>query len=269
MEARFAGWRDDLPRQSGWAAFLEDCPPPAFDRIPLQNEIAEDSPVWPGRQNARHADAPQGSHVCRPFERIEPFNVRVVVLGQDPYPAIESATGRAFEDGTPDTARKALRPALRILGQSALDIQGEAIPSGFCHGREGRADAIRGCFNRLAEQGVLCLNASWTYTNESHLRAHRNLWKPVTAYIIRQLAQRPDGHPIFLLLGGETQALFDHLNLDGVPTEAAIRNLHPTERENRYFAGPNPLACVNDAVDRTQNPEPITWWSIPDEQRQD
>ncbi len=264
MEARFVDWRDDLPRQSGWPVFLENCPPPAFDQIPHDLEIDDDNHVWPGRQAARHADAPVGSHVCRVFERIEPPGVRVVVLGQDPYPAIESATGRAFEDGTPDAAGKAMRQALRVLGQSALDIQGEAMPEGFCHGRVGRAAAIRGCFDRLADQGVLCLNASWTYTARNHIPAHCSLWRPVTAYIVRQLAERPQGNPVFLLLGGEANTFFDGLELQGIPPDAVVRNLHPTERRNLYFAGPNPLLSVNEAVEQSDNPEPITWWSIPE-----
>ena len=53
--------------------------------------------------------------------------------------------------------------ALRVLGQSALDLEGTACPPGYCHGREDRADAIKTCFDRLAAQGVLCVNASWTY----------------------------------------------------------------------------------------------------------
>jgi uracil-DNA glycosylase len=260
---RFTGWPDDLQQQSDWPRFLEGCPPPGVAQVSEALEIAEEASVWPGRLAARHANAPEGSHVCLPFEHIEPSDVRVVVLGQDPYPTIEAATGRAFEDGTPDAAARALRPALRVLGQSALDVQGQALPEGFCHGLAERAETIRRCFDRLAEQGVLCLNASWTYTESAHLSAHRSFWNPVSSYLVRQLTRRPEGCPVFLLLGGEAQQFFDRLHLEDVPPEAIVRNRHPTERDNLYFAEPNPLKSVNEAIRRVNNTEPIEWWSRP------
>nr|WP_172684938.1 hypothetical protein [Paracoccus marcusii] len=169
MEGRYADWQEDLPAEPvgadgqavpGWRTFFAECPSLDFRAIREGLEIADDAPVWPGRRNNRANAAPVGSHVCLPFNGIEFEGVRVVVLGKDPYPSISGATGRAFEDGTPDAAGEALKLALRILGQSALDLHGVACPAGFCHGREGRAAAITGCFDRLAEQGVLCLNAS-------------------------------------------------------------------------------------------------------------
>lgn len=264
---RFADWQDDLPQQSNWPAFLEACPPPAFDQISDNIEIAENASVWPGRLAAPHADAPEGSHACRPFEQIEPSGVRVVVLGQDPYPAIEAATGRAFEDGTPDAAGQALRPALRVLGQSALDIHGEASPADFCHGWVRRAETIKRCFDQLADQGVLCLNASWTYTDRDHLRAHRMCWCPVSEFLVRQLTQRQEGSPVFLLLGCKAQAFFDRLDLENFPPDKIIKNCHPTARNNRYFRGPNPLKSVNDAIRQVRNAEPITWWTRPVDER--
>lgn len=271
---RYADWQVDLPPEPiggdgqavpGWRAFFAECPALDFRVVREGLEIADDAPVWPGRRNHPPDAAPVGSHVCLPFDGIEPAGVQVLVLGEDPYPSISGATGRAFEDGTPDEAGEALKLALRVLGQSALDLHGEACPAGFCHGREGRTAAIRDGFDRLAEQGVLCLNASWTYTEPSHKRDHRMLWKPVTAYLLRRLAERPEGPPVLLLLGTRAQGAFDHLRLHNVPQEAVVRSDHPAERKNRYFARQNPLKRVNEALQARHDP-PVTWWWAPAEE---
>ena len=274
MEECYAGWQADLPEEPvgvdgqpvpGWRTFFGNCAPLAFDRIPEDSQIAAGALVWPGRRNNRPYTAPVGSHVCLPFDGIDPDSVRVVVLGKDPYPSISGATGRAFEDGTPDAAGEALKLALRVLGQSALDLYGEACPAGFCHGWEGRAAAIRVSFDQLAEQGVLCLNTSWTYSEPSHKSAHRELWKPVTTYLIHRLVERPQGPPVFLLLGTKAERFFDRLNVYNVPQEGVVRSVHPSERENRYFAGPNPLQRINEAL-QTRRDQPVAWWSMPAEE---
>lgn len=198
MQERYADWRADLPQQSGWPAFFNDCEEPIFYLIPEALEIAEDAPAWPSRRDVALPGAPTGAHICRAFEGLEPDDVCVVVLGQDPYPAVESATSQAFEDGTPDAAGKAVRPALRTLGQSALDLYGAVCPQGFCHGLAGRAETIRARFDALAQQGVLCLNASWTYSDDAHQSAHRGLWRPATAFALRRLAERGAGPPVCL-----------------------------------------------------------------------
>ena len=38
------------------------------------------------------------AHVFRAFDELEPDRVKAVVIGQDPYPHVTRATGRAFED---------------------------------------------------------------------------------------------------------------------------------------------------------------------------
>ena len=218
MRAHLWKWWEDLPPDSGWPAFFADCPRPAFHNIPADVTIENGAPVWPGRLGAQHHDAPEGSHICRAFEGLGPEDVRVVVLGQDPYPAIENATGRAFEDGIRDAAGKALRPALRNLGKSASTLAGGGQEGPICSPRPGRAAAIRAHFDSLRDRGVLFVNASWTFTmpDDAHKTAHRTLWQPVTSYLLSQFAGAARPPVIFLLLGKDAQAVFDQLGLKGV-----------------------------------------------------
>lgn len=53
---------------------------------------------------------------------------------------------------------------------------------------------------------------------------------------------------MLLLFGTKAERLFDALRLHNVPQEVVVRSNHPSERENKYFAGPNPLQRVNEAL---------------------
>jgi uracil-DNA glycosylase len=266
MRVHLESWRNDLPEASGWPEFFADCPDPAFDRIPEALELEEDAAVWPSHRGSQLPGAPNGAHLCRPFEGIMPADVRVVVLGQDPYPEIESATGRAFEDGMQDRAGRALRRALCALGQSALELSPGAERRAFCHGREGRAAAIQTCFNRLAREGVLFVNAAWTFSRkknreDDHPSAHRALWKPVTEHLLRKIATRPDGGVVFLLFGGYAQRAYGRLNLPPRDIVRVIDATHPTASNNGYFSERNPFARVNDAL-LALGEDPIIWWAL-------
>lgn len=261
MQERYADWREDLPEGSGWPAFFDGCPAPAFAEMPEDLEIEDDAQAWPGRRGANLQGAPAGAHICRAFEGLEPQAVRVVVLGQDPYPAIARATGRAFEDGIPDAAGRALRPALRNLGKSARNLAEGGQEGPICPPGPGRAAAIRAHFDSLRDRGVLFVNASWTFTmaDDAHKAAHRTLWQPVTSHLLHNIAGLPGPPVIFLLLGDDAKNVFDQLGLEGVRD---IRHVHPTSWGARFFQGENPLGRVNDALQEFGE-EPINWWPLP------
>lgn len=202
MQERYANWRDDLPANPvgidgrimpGWRTFFAECPDPAFARIQPNLEIAEGVSVWPGRRDDPLPGAPAGAHICRAFESIEPNGVRVVVLGQDPYPRRDRATGRAFEDGAWDSNRpNRVAKSLRSIFQSAilnarndLELQQQADWDGINAAIQNEQIALPpelgAYFGGLAEQGVLFLNSAWTYsgTPNAQKAAHLDTWKPV------------------------------------------------------------------------------------------
>jgi uracil-DNA glycosylase len=184
--------------------------------------------------------------------------VRVVVLGQDPYPEIRSATGRAFEDGTRDAEGKRLRAALVRLAGSARELAAGTGVGPLCPRRDGRAAAIRAHFDHLRDQGVFFVNASWTFTqnNKVHQDAHWNMWKPVTGWLLGRLVAQINPPPIFLLLGKRAEKSFDEFGLNGVQT---VRHAHPTSRAGLYFENGNTFEKVNNALlDLGQ--DPVEWW---------
>jgi uracil-DNA glycosylase len=61
--------------------------------------FSEAEPIFPGRKNKPIKMAPPGAHIFRALDGVRPRDVRVIVVGQDPYPKISQATGRSFEQG--------------------------------------------------------------------------------------------------------------------------------------------------------------------------
>jgi len=270
MEQRYADWQADLPRPSGWPAFFANCPRADFAAIPEVLQIADDDEaVWPGRRGNLLPGAPEGAHICRAFEGIQPTGVRIVVLGQDPYRSVTEATGRAFEDGSWSGERT------EDLGGSIKSLMLAALAT-----RDGHADlfrpriwdeirrqikdgelvlpALNGYFNALARQGVLFVNVAWTRTGDEDIAAHRSLWKPVLEHMLRKLAK--DDQPVaFLLLGDDAREAF--CAADPVCNRCAIiDNAHP--RSAQFLERVNPLERVNIAL-RELDHAPIRWWPSP------
>lgn len=278
LERHLAGnWREDLA--PAWRAFFENVEP-FMDDLPVW-----DAPeVFPPRlalgRPREDADEVPCRHMTRAFDGLTPERVRVVIIGQDPYPSQAKATGRAFEDGAWDEVNPAeVADSLRRLLQSAASASRgdlgvaedrddwapvrEAIAAG-----ELAPPAVPGFFNDLASQGVLSVNAAWTFTSthEQDLKAHIRIWKPVMEHLLLELLRREGAPPIvFLLLGGKAKdrfraATWRHLRNTPAPNIEIVRCAHPTAWTGRtYFDHDNPLVRVNEALVRLGS-APIEWW---------
>ena len=147
----------------------------------------------------------------RALRLVGPKQVRVVILGQDPYPTAGHADGLAFSSGggRPPSLR-------RIFAVLAQDRPGFQPPP------HARLDA-------WARQGVLLLNTALTVEVGrigSHLACG---WQALTREVIRALIYRPQP-PVFLLWGTKAKGFFDEA-LQEVPADrAAGRAVRPELR---------------------------------------
>ena len=260
-------WRDDLT--PAWREFFEGVEPDT-DRLP-DWEVPEVAPPRLNLEHPREAGDPVPlHHMARAFDGLTPERVKVVILGQDPYPKPNRPTGRAFEDGTWDAANpQAVADSLRRLLQSAaaherpdLGVSEERDDwARVCHAIQAEEivpPATPTFFDALAAQGVLSVNAAWTFTGRANEQkgVHLRVWKPVVNHLLRDLA-KSDQPVVFLLLGEEARKAF--CAADPVCNRTAIvDNAHPRSRQ--FFERRNPLARVNEALGKLGVPDPITWW---------
>lgn len=263
MQEHLNNWRNDL--DEGWQEFFADCPDLDFNSIPEDVQVADNALVWPGRRDAAPPEAPINSHICHAFDGLLPQDVRVVVLGQDPYPEVRRATGRAFEDGAWAGQTENLATSLKGLILAALATrqgQGELFqPRQWDEVRrqiqiEGLVlPALGDYFNALADQGVLFLNAAWTYTRSSDIPAHLDLWKSTLKHFLSKTALQ-DEPTVFLVLGDEAlKTLCDTEPL----YNRSIVVVHSHPRARQFLRLGNPLVRVNHALERLEA-NSINWW---------
>lgn len=175
------------------------------------------------------------------LRKVSPEQVRVVILGQDPYHGedrgIQQAHGMAFS--VPDGVRPP--PSLRnILKELQCDL-----------GRTSRVSG--GNLSAWAEQGVLLLNASMT-TRGGKAGVHAKLWHRFTQTLIDYLGSRPDPL-VFILWGGHAQ----RHKKDIAPHHVVIESAHPSPLSAyQGFFGSKPFSRANDALSRLNIPE-VDW----------
>ncbi|TIW29368.1 MAG: hypothetical protein E5V63_01220 [Mesorhizobium sp.] len=278
MRKVLMGWREDLsPSWQSLFAAVE----PDFAAIPEELTFDPAEPVIPSRKGLPLIGAPAGAHIFRAFDAVTPKAARVLVVGQDPYPRISRATGRAFEDGALTSWTGSVAVSLQHLVQSALSLRlarpelavnggGWATIRGEVTAGTIALEPLGAYFDRLQmAHGVLFVNAGWTLTRfisggGPEQQAHIALWRPLMTQLLKGLSDRDEGRIVFLLLGGFAQRLF---KASGVETEAKRRGIwglqvravaHPHPNTAAYFLKPNPLQAVNSAL-AAINSEAVLW----------
>lgn len=162
----------------------------------------------------------------RALELVAPSDVRVVILGQDPYHGAGEAHGLAFS--VPEGTR--MPPSLRNIFREVADDLGVEPP--------GSTD-----LTRWARQGVLLLNTALTVAADSP-GSHANAgWKRVTDAIIAALGQS-DLPLAFVLWGKHAQGKRGLIPDNGL--HLVIESAHPSPfSAHRGFFGSRPFSRVN------------------------
>jgi uracil-DNA glycosylase len=130
---------------------------------------------------------PPRDKVFAAIQATELKNVKVVILGQDPYHGEGQANGLCFSvaDGVP------FPPSLQNIFQEVADDTGSPIPTS-------------GNLDRWAEQGVLLLNAVLTVRAHEAASHAGHGWETFTDAVVRAIAQRKQGI-VYMLWGSYAQ----------------------------------------------------------------
>ncbi|SOD62980.1 Uracil-DNA glycosylase [Streptomyces zhaozhouensis] len=212
--------------EAGWAKALE----PAAERIAAMGDFLR-AEIAAGRTYL-----PAGGHVLRAFQ--QPFDeVRVLIVGQDPYPTPGHAVGLSFS----------VAPEVRPLPGSLENIYRE-LGSDLGLPRPSNGD-----LTPWTEQGVLLLNRALT-TAPRRPAAHRGKgWEEVTEQAIRALVARE--RPLVAILWGRDARGLRPM-LGPVP---AVESAHPSPMSaDRGFFGSRPFSRAN-ALLAEQGAAPVDW----------
>ena len=216
LEAAFAtlppAWAAVLP---GWTperlAAVRDC----VAAVSGDRQIAPDDPF-------------------RALRLVAPAAVKVVVIGQDPYPTAGHADGLAFSG-----ARGKPRSLARVFEVLSADRPGFVPPAVWS-------------LDAWAEAGVLLLNPVLTVEvgrSASHMGCG---WQALTSEIVRVLSQRFDP-PVFLLWGGKARAFWADSVTEG-SRAIAFATRHPAYDFARTF--------MSEGSHFDATAHLVDWWAI-------
>lgn len=169
----------------------------------------------------------------RALRLVAPDDVKVVIIGQDPYPTAGHADGLAFSAG-----RGRPRSLARVLEVLAADR-----PQAFRPPEVWKLDA-------WARQGVLLLNPVLT-VEVGHSASHLDCgWQALTLEIVEALSTHEEP-PTFLLWGTRARAFWASARSSEVPT---LTTRHPSyDFHRRFMAEGSHFEATAHLVD---------WWAI-------
>ncbi len=225
-----AGRLADRPLQNvmetGWAEALE----------PVAGQIKGMGDFLRAELAAGRRYLPAGENVLRAFK--QPFaDVRVLIVGQDPYPTPGNPIGLSFS----------VAPEVKRLPPSLVNI--------FTEYRNdlGLPEPSNGDLTPWSERGVLLLNRVLT-VQPGKPGSHRGKgWEKVTDQAIRALAAR--GGPLVAILWGRDAQSLAPL-MDNVPK---IESAHPSPYSaDRGFFGSRPFSGASQLLEK-QGGGPIDW----------
>lgn len=188
-------------------------------------------------ERAKHTVFPPPGEVFTAF-RLTPLDeVKVVILGQDPYHGAGQAHGLAFSVKPGVKAP----PSLRNMFKELVVDAGCPMPE-------------TGCLEGWAKQGVLLLNTVLT-VREGEAHSHKALgWERFSDAVIERLSAR-EGHRVFVLWGGPARK---KARLVDTSRHSLVEGAHPSPLSARHWFGCKAFSAINAALE-AHGQAPIVW----------
>ena len=188
-------------------------------------------------ERAEHQVFPPEDEVFAALEATAYPDVRVVLLGQDPYHDDGQAHGMCFS----------VRPGVRI--PPSLRNMYKELDADL-----GVAPAAHGYLRAWADQGVLLLNTVLTVRAHEPASHKDQGWEKFTDAVIRSVNDR-DTPAVFVLWGAHAKKKTKLIDAD---KHAIVAGAHPSPLSAKLFFGSRPFSAVNDAL-KGFGQEPIDW----------
>jgi len=221
--------------EAGWQNFLQD---------ELKELYLVDLAAYIEKEYALSSDPifPPKNLIFNAFMQTPVDQIKVVLVGQDPYHGPNQAHGLSF------SVSKGVKipPSLQnIFKELESDLQIPPSP--------------HGCLIEWAKQGVLLLNATLTVKKSTPMSHHGRGWERFTDAVIQKLFQRKD--PLVFVLWGKSaqdkcRFLRDHGNPQG---HLILTAAHPSPfSANQGFFGCRHFSKINEFLVE-HHKKPIDW----------
>lgn len=194
------------------------------------------------KEYSQHTVYPEKEHIWQAFEWTPYSDVKVVILGQDPYHGKDQAHGLSFSV----RPHVSLPPSLRnIYKELERDLNITPVSHGY--------------LKKWAEEGVLLLNTVLT-VREGQAHSHRNNgWEELTDYVINALNEREEPM-VFLLWGNAAKKKMKQIDQN---RHVVLTTSHPSPLSaHRGFLGSGIFSEANKELENLGY-EPVDW-SLPE-----
>lgn len=196
-----------------------------------------------GPEYKRKPICPAQSDVFKAFEVCPYDELKVVMLGQDPYPQKGVATGILFgnKEGTRD---KDLSPSLQIIKEAAINFE---IPHNCI--------IFDPTLESWAKQGILMINSALT-VEMNKIGSHVMLWRPFIASLLKKLSENDTGI-IYVLFGKQAQTFKPYINKQ---FNTVLEENHPAYFARTGEAMPHTVFEQISKLTKGMYGVPITWY---------
>lgn len=195
----------------------------------IQDDMSKGFKIYPPPQD-----------VFAAFKHFEPHDLRVVIVGQDPYHNEGEANGLCFSVNP--TSSTKMPPSLRNIFK---ELEWEyGLPR------------VSMDLTDWANQGILLLNRTLTVRQASP-NSHKQLWHMFTEGIIEWVVANTE-HVVFILWGNDAKACRSIVDQMPQRHHHILEHTHPSPLSRKPFVGNNHFRLCNDYL-VAHNKPPIYW----------
>lgn len=151
-----------------------------------------------GPEYKRKSIFPAQNKVFKAFEVCPYDDLKVVMLGQDPYPQKGVATGILFGNDK-EVAEENLSPSLQVIKEAAINFE---IPH-YCITFDQTLES-------WAKQGILMINSALT-VEMNKVGSHVMLWRPFISKLLKNLSDNNTA-TVYVLFGRQAQTFKPYIN---------------------------------------------------------
>lgn len=182
---------------------------------------------------------PDYSDIFKAFTLTSLHDLKVVFLGQDPYPQKNVATGLLFGNKCVP-----LSPSLEVIKEAAINYEVPHNPYTFDITLES-----------WAKQGILMLNSALT-VEVNRVGSHTMIWRPFIAKLLENISAINPG-VIYVLFGSQAQTFTPYINYNNI----VIKVQHPAYYARTGTKMPYSVFTEVNRLCKEKFGEPIQWFT--------
>lgn len=187
---------------------------------------------------------PSIDRIFKAFKVCNYNDLKIVMLGYDPYPQKGIATGLLFGNNK-EVKEEDLSPSLKIVKEAAVDFE---IPH--------NSIIFDQTLESWAKQGILMINSALT-TEIGKTGSHTMLWRGFISKLIRNISEYNTGI-IYVLFGEQAKTFKPYIGKNNIILE---------EKHPAYYArieGRMPSTIFKEIIELTKKKynEPIIWFKV-------